>query len=295
MEVPGGLLCCEVEKIRRSYRDPVLLNDRVLNNLLCSEEKYTLSSDYFTIIQTDLKPYMRKMVADWMLEVCEEQQCEQDVFPLAMNYMDRFLAVCRLNRNKLQLLGATCMFLASKLKETSPLTAEKLIIYTDKSISYQQLLEIEVLILKKLKWDLSAITPHDFLEQVLHRLPIEADYAHLIRKHAQTLIAMCVTDYSFAMYPPSMIAAGCVGAAVNGLSSGIRRCDEIPNLMNRLYEITKIELEYLHQCQEQIEHLLSKNLSSGSQQEEMLKEDKEAPSTPTDIQEISLLLNTGST
>lgn len=57
-----------------------------------------------------------------------------------MNYMDRFLSVEPTKKNHLQLLGATCMFLASKLKETIPLTANKLCIYTDNSITPAQLL-----------------------------------------------------------------------------------------------------------------------------------------------------------
>lgn len=57
-----------------------------------------------------------------------------------MNYLDRFLAVVPTRKCHLQLLGAVCMFLASKLKETIPLTAEKLCIYTDNSIKPQELL-----------------------------------------------------------------------------------------------------------------------------------------------------------
>lgn len=73
-------------------------------------------------------------------KVCEEQRCEDDVFPLAMNYLDRFLGMREISRTQLQLLGSACMLVASKVKETIPLTAQKLVIYTDHSITHQELL-----------------------------------------------------------------------------------------------------------------------------------------------------------
>lgn len=56
-----------------------------------------------------------------------------------MNYVDRYLSSVPVRKNHLQLLGAVCMLLASKLRETMPLTVEKLCIYTDNSITPQQL------------------------------------------------------------------------------------------------------------------------------------------------------------
>ena len=66
------LFCCEaqVDYECRAYADPVLLKDgRVLHNLLSSEERHVLSSSYFDCVQSELKPHMRKIVTEWMLEV----------------------------------------------------------------------------------------------------------------------------------------------------------------------------------------------------------------------------------
>lgn len=49
--------------------DPIFLNDRCLSNLLKAEEKY--SSDHVSYFsgQKDITPEMRKIVAEWMMEV----------------------------------------------------------------------------------------------------------------------------------------------------------------------------------------------------------------------------------
>lgn len=64
------LVCEEGDwRLRQSFRDPVLAaDDRVLENLLATEDDYTLSTSYFRF-QEDIQPYMRKIVAKWMLEV----------------------------------------------------------------------------------------------------------------------------------------------------------------------------------------------------------------------------------
>ena len=48
--------------------------------------------------------------------------------------------VTKIKRSELQLLGAACLLLGSKARETVTLKAENLVIYTDNSISLDQLL-----------------------------------------------------------------------------------------------------------------------------------------------------------
>lgn len=68
---PMELLCVEaVPRVPRAGRDPQLLGDRrVLQNLLSQEERYSPRVSYFQCVQREIKPYMRKMLAFWMLEV----------------------------------------------------------------------------------------------------------------------------------------------------------------------------------------------------------------------------------
>jgi hypothetical protein len=72
-------------------------------------------------------------------QVCEEQKCQEEVFPLAMNYVDRFLSVCQIRKNQLQLLGTACLLLSSKLRQPHGLATEDLVFYTDNSISIDDL------------------------------------------------------------------------------------------------------------------------------------------------------------
>lgn len=74
------------------------------------------------------------------LKVCEEECCQQEVYPLAVNILDRFLSIVKIRKSQLQLLCSVCLFLASKLRQSYPLSADKLILYTDKSITIEELM-----------------------------------------------------------------------------------------------------------------------------------------------------------
>lgn len=53
-----------------TIHDPVIHDDeRVLHNLLVTQNRYVIKTSYFKCLQTDLDVQMREMVANWMLEV----------------------------------------------------------------------------------------------------------------------------------------------------------------------------------------------------------------------------------
>lgn len=62
--------------------------------------------------------------------------------------------------------------------------------------SLLSLQQMELLLVNKLKWNLAAMTPHDFIEHFLTKMPLAEDTKQIIRKHAQTFVALCATGMS---------------------------------------------------------------------------------------------------
>ena len=63
--------------------------------------------------QPDITNSMRCILIDWLVEVAEEYKLHRETLFLAVNYIDRFLSQMSVLRNKLQLVGTACMFLAA--------------------------------------------------------------------------------------------------------------------------------------------------------------------------------------
>ncbi|XP_019766072.2 G1/S-specific cyclin-D2 [Dendroctonus ponderosae] len=278
-------------KCTRAAKDRAIFSDdRVIRNLLESEVSYVPNCDYFGQVQDDIQPFMRKVVTTWMLEVCEEQSCEEQVLPLAVNYMDRFLCVCRIKRQHLQLLGATCLLIASKLRSTNFLPIDLLCAYTDYSVTYDVVASWEQLVLSKLQYNLCAVTSYDYIDQVIERCAW-GQHHQLLRRHAHTLVSICSTEPTLIQTIPSAIAAACLSSAVRGLKMS---CHEAA--MSEVCTMLKADMGEISQLINVVDKLIEKVATpeNGDQK------DKEAakkpagyesptygqPETPTEVENV---------
>ena len=75
------------------------------------------------------------------MQVCEELKCEEVTFPLAVNYLDRFiLTTPDIRKYQLQLVAVVCLLIASKLRQCDPLDLNDLSYMTDNSVTVTQIL-----------------------------------------------------------------------------------------------------------------------------------------------------------
>merc|ERR1712110_1260992 len=163
------------------------------------------------------------------------------------NVMDRFLCQIKIHSSQMQLLGAVCILIASKIREPCPVPGKNLIEYTDYSITAEEIKEWELLVLYKIQWELSAITPLDYLDHALPRLGLEnlVDMEEL-RRRTETILVLTSTDYQFTYKMPSLMAASAIMTALQSLSTNPGAV--VKEILPRIQAATHTSSEQMDKC-----------------------------------------------
>lgn len=160
--------------------------------------------------QPDITFSMRTILVDWLIEVAEEYKLQPETLYLAVSYIDRFLSVMSVQRAKLQLVGAACMFIASKYEEIYPPDVSEFVYITDDTYTKKQVLRMEHLVLKVLGFDLSPPTTHLFVNNYCQMFGMSEKSQHL----SMYINELTLLDgENMLRFSPSILAASSVALA----------------------------------------------------------------------------------
>ncbi|GAV04082.1 hypothetical protein RvY_14415 [Ramazzottius varieornatus] len=198
---------------------------------------------------------MREILGQWMCQVCVFR--EADVYATAINITDRFFSTLTVtSEHQVQLVGAASVHLASKLRETVPISIKEALYYTDDAYTTQNIKDMETIILAALHFDLVSVTPGHFLDAFFNILNI--GMVHRERLKADTLrrinISLIVPD--ILVFQPSSIAAACLVASLSAAGHPIDGM-----LLQRLCKIIRCEENQLIVCANQTNDAWSKHRS----------------------------------
>ena len=162
--------------------------------------------------QPEVTNHMRSVLVDWLVSVHLQYKLQQETLYLAVNLIDRYLEKATVARSKLQLVGATCMFIAAKYEEVYNCPrARDIYLICDRLYPKQEIIQMETVILSALGYKISAPTPLTFLVRYLKAGHSDSRIALL----ASYLLEGTLSHYPLLQYRPSQLAAASVLIARN--------------------------------------------------------------------------------
>ena len=98
------------------------------------------------------------------------------------------------------------------------------------------------MLLSKLDWDMSSVIALDFVEHIIQRVQNLGWNSEIIRRHSESLVAMCSADHSFYNLAPSLVASACVLATLRPLLEATEANNDqrLPNLQKALQMVENI-------------------------------------------------------
>ncbi|KAM4743810.1 G1/S-specific cyclin-E1 isoform 2-T4 [Anableps anableps] len=188
--------------------------DVVWNNMLKKDRTYTRDV-HMLEKHPHLQPQMRAILLDWLMEVSEVYKLHRETYHLAQDYFDRFMATQRnLFKSTLQLIGITCLFIAAKMEEMYPPKVHQFAYVTDEACTEDEILSMEIIIMKELNWSLSPQTPISWLNVYMQVAYLKDTEELLIPRYPQEtftqiaeLLDLCMLDVRCLEFSNGILAA----------------------------------------------------------------------------------------
>mgnify|MGYP002631120459 CR=1 FL=1 len=181
------------------------------------------------LCQTDVNPAMRSILLDWLVDVHLKFKLEAETLHLTVNLLDRYLEKEVVSRRKLQLVGLSALFIASKYEEVLPPEASDFVHISDKAFTRKQLLTMEGRMLSTLAFHLTAPSSLLFLTRFATIARLERDPPCRTQMLARYLLELALPQCSFYSHPQSLLAATALHLALRtmGQSAWVRQLPAI--------------------------------------------------------------------
>ncbi|EOA20684.1 hypothetical protein CARUB_v10000996mg [Capsella rubella] len=213
-DASGVLDLLQVVDIDSNVEDPQccsLYAPDIYDNIHVAEFQQRPLANYMELVQRDIDPYMRKILIDWLVEVSDDYKLVPDTLYLTVNLVDRFLSSTYIERQRLQLLGVSCMLVASKYEELCAPRVEEFCFITANTYTKAEVLSMEIQVLNLVHFKLSIPTTKTFLRRFIkaaqssYKAPLtELEFL------ANYLAELTLMEYTFLRFRPSLTAASAV-------------------------------------------------------------------------------------
>ncbi|KAI9720967.1 MAG: hypothetical protein M1828_005439 [Chrysothrix sp. TS-e1954] len=167
-------------------------------------EEMMRPNPYYMANQVEVQWSMRSVLMDWLVQVHHRFGLLPETLFLCANLVDRFLSCKVVSLGKLQLVGATAIFIASKYEEINCPSIQEIVYMVDNGYTIDEILKAERFMLSMLQFELGWPGPMSFLR----RISKADDYDLETRTLAKYFLEVTIMDERFVGCIPSFVAAG---------------------------------------------------------------------------------------
>lgn len=208
--------------------DPLMVAEYAVEifDYLRELEITTMPNPSYMDHQDNLQWNLRGILVDWLIEVHTRFHLLPETIFLAVNIIDRFLSARIVELDRLQLVGITAMFIASKYEEVLSPHIGNFKHIADNGFTEAEILRAERFVLSALEYDLGYPNPMNFLR----RISKADNYDIQTRTIGKYFLEISLLDHKFMPYQPSHIAAASMYLARLILERGewVRACSIFP-------------------------------------------------------------------
>ena len=180
--------------------------EEIYVNLLLEETQATTKPKFgYMDTQPEINEIMRAILIDWIIDVHLRFNLRQETLFMTIWLIDTYLSFAFVHRDKLQLLGITCLLISCKSHEIYYPQNDKLIEMTDNAYSKEEMLTMENEILKKLNFFIVCPNPIDFYNILSKMFNFEKKQYYL----GNFFIESALVNYQILKYSSSVIASSC--------------------------------------------------------------------------------------
>lgn len=199
---PDGVLDIDAQ----DYENPQLCAEyapAMYAYLRTIEEGLVIKKDFLKGCSVNGK--MRGVLIDWLVEVHTQFKLLQETLYMTVYIIDKYLQVegLTIRRNKLQLVGVSAMFIASKVEEMYAPEINDFVYITDNAYSSAEIRQMELKLLNTLSFNFSRPLPLHFLRRNSKAGDVDV-LQHTVAKY---LVEISLLEYDIAHFPPSLMAA----------------------------------------------------------------------------------------
>lgn len=202
------------------WNDPMLVAEYAseIFGHLYDAEVTTMGDPFYALNQQhEVSWKMRSVLVDWVIEIHYLFGLLPETLFLAVNIIDRFLSLRTVVLGKLQLVGITALFIATKFEEMTCPSMQDFLFMTDKAVKDDELIKAERFVLQVLDFHLCYPNPLNFLRRICTE-EMRCDIH--TRTLAKYFMEISLVDHSFIGVRPSQIAAAALWLSKKMLAKG---------------------------------------------------------------------------